>query len=94
MGIKSYTRDPVSGKWTVLEGVDLSKQQLYMAEIDPLSSFRFKTKEEPRLIGKEKVEVESAGFWKQKQMWRVSICRPGGRILPTASGSIGGNMCC
>lgn len=56
IGMKSYTRDPVNGKWTVLEGVDLSKQQLYMAEIDPLSSFRFKTKEEPRLIGKEKVD--------------------------------------
>lgn len=56
IGLKSYTKDPVSGKWTVLEGVDLTQQQLFMAEIDPLSSFRFKTMEEPRLIGKEKVE--------------------------------------
>lgn len=55
IGMRSYTKDPVSGKWTILDGVDLSRQQLYMAEIDPLNSFRFKNTGEPRLVGKEKV---------------------------------------
>jgi hypothetical protein len=56
IGMRSYTKDPVSGKWTILDGVDLSKQQLYMAEIDPLNSFRFKKiGEPPRLVGKEKL---------------------------------------
>ena len=47
--------DPVSSKWTVLDGVDLTKQQLYMAEIDPLNSFRFRSTGEPQLVGKDKV---------------------------------------
>jgi hypothetical protein len=55
IGMRSYTKDPVSGKWTVLDGVDLSKEQLYMAEINPLNSFRFKRTGEPLLVGKEKV---------------------------------------
>lgn len=52
---RSYTRDPVTGKWTVIDGIDLSQQQLYLAEIDPLSNFKFKTGETPRLLGKDKV---------------------------------------
>lgn len=56
IGMRSYTKDPVSGQWTILDGVDLSTQQLYMAEIDPLSSFQFKSIEEPLLLGKEKVD--------------------------------------
>lgn len=55
IGMRSYTKDPVSGKWTILDGVDLNRQQLYMAEIDPLNNFRFKKTGEPRLLGKEKV---------------------------------------
>ena len=54
-GMRSYTMDPVSSKWTVLDGVDLTKQQLYMAEIDPLNSFRFRSTGEPQLVGKDKV---------------------------------------
>lgn len=55
IGNRSYTRDPVTNNWTVLDGVDLAQQQLYMAEIDPLSNFRFQTKEVPHLLGKERV---------------------------------------
>jgi hypothetical protein len=55
IGMRSYTKDPVSGNWTILDGVDLSTQQLYMAEIDPLSSFQFKNIGEPLLLGKEEV---------------------------------------
>jgi hypothetical protein len=55
IGSRSYTRDPVTGQWTVLDGVDLAQQQLYMAEIDPLSNFRFQTKEVPHLLGAEQV---------------------------------------
>ncbi len=55
IGKRSYTRDPVTGKWTVIDGIDLSQQQLYMAEIDPLSSFQFKSGAVPTLAGKDKV---------------------------------------
>ncbi len=54
-GTRSYTLDPVSNKWIVLDGTDLDKQQLYMAEIDPLSNFKFKGIDSPRLVGTEKV---------------------------------------
>lgn len=54
-GTRSYTLDPVSNKWVVLEGTDLAQQELYMAQINPLSNFRFKSISEPRLLGTEKV---------------------------------------
>lgn len=54
-GMRSYTLDPVTNKWIVIEGTDLDRQQLYMAEIDPLSNFRFEGIENVRLVGKEKV---------------------------------------
>jgi hypothetical protein len=55
IGMRSYTKDPVSGKWTILDGVDLSTQQLYMAEIDPLSSFQLRNVGEPSYLGREDV---------------------------------------
>lgn len=54
-GTRNYTLDPVSGNWVILDGVDLGQQQLYMAEIDPLSNFRFKGIGAPRILGREMV---------------------------------------
>ncbi|MGB9792443.1 MAG: hypothetical protein ACPLTR_07705 [Thermacetogeniaceae bacterium] len=55
IGMRSYTLDPVANKWIIIDGVDLDRQQLYMAELDPLSSFRFKGIENARLLRTERV---------------------------------------
>jgi len=52
---KTYARDPVSGKWVVLEGNDFAKQQVFWAEINPLSNFQFKTVGNPQILKTEKV---------------------------------------
>ncbi len=55
IGKKTYTRDPVSEKWVVLEGNDLTRQQVFWAEINPLSNFQFKIIGSPRILRTEKV---------------------------------------
>ncbi|MGD0622351.1 MAG: hypothetical protein ABSA82_07810 [Thermacetogeniaceae bacterium] len=55
IGSRSYTLDPVNKKWYVLDGADLTRQQIYYAEIDPLANFKFKVIQNPRLVGTEKV---------------------------------------
>lgn len=55
IGKRTFTWDPVSKKWVILEGNDLTQQQVFMAEINPLSNFQFKTIGNPRLLGVEKV---------------------------------------
>ena len=55
IGSRSYTMDPVNKKWYVLDGVDFTRQQIFYAEIDPLSNFKFKTIANPRVVGTEKV---------------------------------------
>jgi hypothetical protein len=81
IGRSTYTRDPVSEKWVILEGNDLTQQQVFWAEINPLSNFQFKTIGNPKLLGTEKVgkrkcwvvefrpEVES----KYLEMWWKSF---------------------
>ncbi len=55
IGMRSYTLDPVAGKWIIIDGVDMDRQQLYMAELDPLSSFRFEGIESARILRTERV---------------------------------------
>jgi len=35
IGSRSYTLDPVNKNWYVLDGTDLTRQQIYSAEIAP-----------------------------------------------------------
>ncbi|HAA90752.1 MAG TPA: hypothetical protein DCE07_09335 [Peptococcaceae bacterium] len=55
IGMKTYSCDPVSERWVILEGNDLSGEQMFMAEINPLKNFRFKRIGEPQLVGIEKM---------------------------------------
>ncbi len=55
IGMRTYTRDPVSERWVILEGNDLSGEQMFMAEINPLKNFQFKEIGEPRLLGIERI---------------------------------------
>ena len=55
IGSRSYTLDPVNKNWYILDGTDLTRQNLYFAEIDPLSNFRFKAIVNPKVVGTEQV---------------------------------------
>jgi hypothetical protein len=55
IGSRSYTLDPVNKNWYVLDGVDLTRQQIYYAEIDPLSNFKFRSITDPRVVATEKL---------------------------------------
>ncbi len=70
IGRRTYTKDPVSGSWAVLEGNDLERQQLLWAEINPLENFRFRTLGQPLLRRREKL----AG----RRCWVVGFAPQGG----------------
>lgn len=55
IGPKTFTLDPVSNNWIILEGTDVDRQHIFMAEIEPFSNFHFKSVQNPKLIGVEKV---------------------------------------
>jgi hypothetical protein len=59
IGSRSYTLDPVNKNWYILDGTDLTRQQIYSAEIDPLVNFQFKAIQGPRLVGTEKVNNQN-----------------------------------
>jgi len=59
IGSRSYTLDPVNKNWYVLDGADLTHQQIYSAEIDPLANFKFKAIQDPKLVGTEKVNNQN-----------------------------------
>ncbi|WP_003544060.1 hypothetical protein [Desulfotomaculum nigrificans] len=54
----TYIRDPFSGKWLSLQGNNLSKWELFMSELNPLSNFNFKDIPEIRYVGEEEVDGE------------------------------------
>lgn len=58
IGSRSYTLDPVNKKWYILDGVDLTRQNLYFAEIDPLSNFKFKAIVNPKVVDTERVNKQ------------------------------------
>jgi hypothetical protein len=55
IGSRSYTLDPVNKQWYILDGTDMRRQQIYYAEIDPLSNFQFKSIASPRVVGTDRV---------------------------------------
>lgn len=65
IGMRSYTWDPVADKWIIIDGVDMDRQQLYMVELDPLSSFRFEGIENARLLHTERVG--------RKRCWVIEV---------------------
>jgi hypothetical protein len=59
IGSRSYTLDPVNKNWYILDGADLTRQQIYSAEIDPLANFQFKAIQGSKLVGTEKVNNQN-----------------------------------
>jgi hypothetical protein len=55
-GTRSYTLDPASKHWLILEGTDLAQQQIFMAELNPLSNFQYQAIDRPKLLEPETVD--------------------------------------
>lgn len=56
VGNNLYQKDQFSKKWMVVKGGPPAAQEVFMTELNPLSSFNFKELGEVKNLGKEKVD--------------------------------------